>query len=88
MSIACPLNKKPARPEACAHTLLQSVRGQLSLRVQQLDVMCDTKTKDNVCCATLPTPALPGPSLPPSLVTPPHLQMLWQLTATVARQGA
>jgi len=27
---------------------LQSVAGRLSLRVQQLDVMCETKTKDNV----------------------------------------
>jgi regulator of protease activity HflC (stomatin/prohibitin superfamily) len=26
----------------------ESVRGMLSMRVQQLDVMCDTKTKDNV----------------------------------------
>lgn len=27
---------------------LQSVVGRLSLRIQQLDVMCETKTKDNV----------------------------------------
>jgi hypothetical protein len=25
-----------------------AVRGKVSLRVQQLDVLCDTKTKDNV----------------------------------------
>lgn len=28
--------------------LTQAVRGHVSLRVQQLDVLCDTKTKDNV----------------------------------------
>lgn len=27
---------------------LQSVAGTLSLRIQQLDVFCETKTKDNV----------------------------------------
>lgn len=32
----------------CVLCPLQSVAGRLSLRVQQLDVMCETKTKDNV----------------------------------------
>ena len=27
---------------------LQSIAGSLSLRIQQLDVFCETKTKDNV----------------------------------------
>jgi len=33
---------------SCIIWPLQSVAGRLSLRVQQLDVMCETKTKDNV----------------------------------------
>lgn len=33
---------------SCIFWPLQSVAGRLSLRVQQLDVMCETKTKDNV----------------------------------------
>jgi hypothetical protein len=32
----------------CTPYLLQYSAGSLSLRVQQLDVKCDTKTKDNV----------------------------------------
>eukprot|EP00955_Chlamydomonas_euryale_P035143 350013-Chlamydomonas_euryale.AAC.2 len=35
-----------ARPRLRA--LLQSIAGTLSLRVQQLDVTCETKSKDNV----------------------------------------
>ena len=33
---------------SCILWPLQSVVGRLSLRVQQLDVLCETKTKDNV----------------------------------------
>jgi len=33
---------------SCIFWPLQSVTGRLSLRVQQLDVLCETKTKDNV----------------------------------------
>lgn len=33
---------------SCIVWPLQSVAGRLSLRVQQLDVLCETKTKDNV----------------------------------------
>jgi len=33
---------------SCIFWPLQSVVGRLSLRVQQLDVLCETKTKDNV----------------------------------------
>ena len=33
---------------SCIIWPLQSVVGRLSLRVQQLDVLCETKTKDNV----------------------------------------
>jgi len=33
---------------SCILWPLQSVTGRLSLRVQQLDVLCETKTKDNV----------------------------------------
>mmetsp|Transcript_15043 Transcript_15043/g.41846 ORF Transcript_15043/g.41846 Transcript_15043/m.41846 type:complete len:145 (+) Transcript_15043:23-457(+) len=32
---------------------LQSVVGRMSLRIQQLDVICETKTKDNVCCRAI-----------------------------------
>ena len=32
----------------CIMWPLQSVAGTLSLRIQQLDVYCETKTKDNV----------------------------------------
>jgi hypothetical protein len=37
-----------------------AVRGKVSLRVQQLDVLCDTKTKDNVF-VQLQVPLLPRP---------------------------
>jgi len=33
---------------ACLVWPLQSIVGRLSLRLQQLDIMCETKTKDNV----------------------------------------
>ena len=32
----------------CINWPLQSIVGRMSLRIQQLDVMCETKTKDNV----------------------------------------
>lgn len=32
----------------CIFWPLQSIVGRLSLRIQQLDVICETKTKDNV----------------------------------------
>ena len=32
----------------CINWPLQSIVGRMSLRIQQLDVLCETKTKDNV----------------------------------------
>jgi len=34
----------------CITWPLQNIVGRMSLRIQQLDVLCETKTKDNVGC--------------------------------------